>query len=296
MRIVIQGLDGQDRLDRVLRDRFPGWGRRAVGALINSRKVKVNGRTVWLSSWQIKNGDQLEIIEIPPEKKPPPVALDDAWIIAHESDLLVLNKPAGLLSHATRSAGASDLLSLTVARFGPLTLFHRLDRDTSGLVLLTRGGPINRYLDSAFKAGDVEKEYIAAVAAGGRLSATGMIQARIGPHPRRRDMMAAVERGGREARTRYEVIGEASGVQLVRLWPQTGRTHQLRIHLLAMGAPVLGDRLYGPRPPSTRRLMLHACRLSLPEAVGFPARVFRAPVPEDFVAELPRPLQEIASN
>lgn len=295
IRLFVQGLDRPARLDRVLRDHFPNWGRRAVGLLINARKVKVNGRTVWLSSWQVKNGDRLEILEIPPEKPPSPAALDDAWIIAHESDLLVLDKPAGMLSHVARSNRPGDLLSLATERFGPLTLFHRLDRDASGVVLLTRPGPINRALDAAFKGGAVKKEYIAAVPAGNALSAEGVIRVRIGSHPRRRDMMVPLERGGRPAVTRYQVIEEAAGLQLLRLWPETGRTHQLRVHLLAMGAPILGDRLYGAHPLTAKRLMLHACQLSLPESAGFPARVFSAPVPDDFVAELPRPLQALFS-
>jgi 23S rRNA pseudouridine1911/1915/1917 synthase len=265
-----------------------------VGKLINSRKVKVNGRVVWLSSWKVKNGDRLEILETPPGKRPAPDTLAEEWIISHESDLVVLYKPAGLLSHAVRSEGKGDLLNLATERFGPLDLFHRLDRDTSGLVLLTRGGSINRYLDDAFKAGTVEKEYIAAVPAGGHLPVTGVIRTRIGAHPVRRDMMAVVERGGRHATTRYEIIGEAATVRLLRLWPQTGRTHQLRVHLLSMGVPILGDKLYSPKAPSAQRLMLHAHRLVLPEMASYPRRVFKAPLPEDFLVELPRTLQEMA--
>jgi len=291
VQVVVRGVGRPTRLDRFLRDRFPNWGRQAVGAIINGRRVRVNGRTVRLSSWLVENGDRLEIQDPPPDKTPPPISLDDGWIIAIESDLIALNKPAGVLSQGTRADRPGDLLSLACGRFGPLTLFHRLDRDTSGVVLLTRPGPINRYLDAAFKAGTIKKLYLAAVPADNHLSAEGVIDLRIGPHARRRDMMEVVERGGRRAVTRYRALASADGVQLVLLCPRTGRTHQLRVHLMAMGAPILGDRLYGPRPRRAERLMLHACRIALPPADGFPARVYSSPVPDDLISELPQPLR-----
>jgi len=262
-----------------------------VRSLINAGRVSVNGRAVWLCSWQVENGDAIEVAGPPEEKVPPPDAFNDAWIISIEDDLIAVNKPAGLLSHDTHGAGAGNLLDLAVRRFGDLSLFHRLDRDASGVVILTRPGPINRFLDAAFKAGTVEKEYCAAVAAPNRLASEGSITARIGAHPRRRDMMSVVEKGGLRAVTRYRVTGESQGVQWVRLWPETGRTHQLRIHMAFMGAPILGDRLYGPlRGPGRKgpaqgrcRLMLHACRIALPEMGGLPGRAYEAPLPEDFL-------------
>ncbi len=176
----------------------------------------------------------------------------------------------------------ANLLDLASARFGPLTLFHRLDRDTSGVVLLTHGGTVNRYLDGAFKAGAVQKEYLAVVATPNRLAGQGVIDARLGPHASRRDTMAVVQRGGQRAVTRYEIITEAQGLQWVRLWPETGRTHQLRVHLASLGAPIVGDRLYNPSWQQANRLMLHAWRITLPAVDGWPERVFSAPLPADF--------------
>ncbi|HSN75387.1 MAG TPA: RNA pseudouridine synthase, partial [Anaerolineae bacterium] len=167
-------------------------------------------------------------------------------------------------------------------------LFHRLDRDTSGVVLLTRGGPVNRYLDGAFKAGAVRKEYLATVTSPNRLAAEGMIAVRLKPHPSRRDMMVVAERGGQSAVTRYQIIGEDRGLQWVRLWPETGRTHQLRVHLASLDAPIVGDRLYNPAWQPAGRLLLHAWRITLPAVIGWPERVFTAPLPADFPA-LPDP-------
>ena len=113
------------------------------------------------------------------------------------------------------------------------------------------------------------------VRAPNRLAAAGVIDSRLAPHPRRRDQMAVVTKGGQRAVTRYEVIATQGDRAWVRLWPETGRTHQLRVQLAALGAPILGDRLYGDKAAADR-LMLHACFLSLPPHPPHPARQFVA--------------------
>ena len=282
--VVVRGLTQPARLDKVLRAAYPQAGRQAVQALITSGQVKVNGKPVWLCSWLVANGDQLELSAEPPAKPQAFTAFDDTWIIAEASDLIAVDKPAGLLSEPTRWTDAPSLLSLATQRFGPLTLFHRLDRDTSGLVVLTRTPEMNRLLDAAFKAGTVVKEYLAVVALPNHLAEQGVIAVPLGPHPKRHDMMTVVERGGQRAVTRYEVIAEAGGRQWVRLWPETGRTHQLRVHLAHLGAPILGDRLYNPHFQATKRLMLHACCITLPGSGAVPEQTFTAPVPAGFLA------------
>jgi 23S rRNA pseudouridine1911/1915/1917 synthase len=270
------------RLDRVLRDQFPLWGRQAVQRLIAAGDVQLNGRAVWLASWEVHNGDRLEIVSPPTPKTPPPATFDDSWVIAQEEDLIAINKPAGLLCEPKRFSPTPNLLELAIARFGQLVLFHRLDRDTSGIVLLTRPGEINKYLDAAFKSHTILKEYLAIVVSPNRLAPSGVIEVRLGPDPKRRDRMTVVQRGGQRAVTRYTIESEANGRQRVRLWPQTGRTHQLRLHLAHLGAPIIGDRLYGPRPSEDQRLLLHAERLELPATTEYPARSFAAPLPEGF--------------
>ncbi|HNS01034.1 MAG TPA: RluA family pseudouridine synthase [Anaerolineae bacterium] len=282
--LLVGGLAGPVRLDRLLRDAYPEAGRQAINRLIGGGQVTVNGQTVRLNSWLVRNGDRLTLLAAPPAKPTQVAAFDDAWIIAEDDELLAVNKPAGLLSEPARAAGAANLLELASARFGPLTLFHRLDRDTSGAVLLTRGGAINRYLDEAFKRGAVRKEYQAVVASPNRLAAQGTIEARLSPHPQRRDMMTVAARGGQRAVTRYEVVAEAGGCQWLLLWPETGRTHQLRVHLASLHAPILGDRLYNPAWQQANRLMLHAGMITLPSARGWPERSFVAPAPGDFLA------------
>jgi len=277
-----RGLAKSTRLDRVLRDQFPLWGRQAVQRLIAAGKVQLNGRVVWLASWEVHNGDRLEIVSPPSPKTPPPALFDDAWVIAEEPYLIAINKPAGLLCEPKRFSPTANLLELASARFGPLVLFHRLDRDTSGIVLLTRPGAINKYLDTAFKRHTILKEYVAVVATPHRLATSGVIDLRLGPDPERRDRMMVVQRGGQRAVTRYSLETAAGGRQRVRLWPETGRTHQLRLHLSHLGAPILGDRLYGPRLSEPQRLLLHALRLTLPATDEYPEIGFLAPLPEEF--------------
>lgn len=281
--VMVSGLSQPTRLDKLLRATYPQAGRLAVESLISGRQVRVNGQLVWLGSWQVRNGDLVEVAVAPVAKPQPMTAFDDAWIVAEESDLIVVAKPAGLLSEPARWTDAPSLVGLATVRFGPLALFHRLDRDTSGLVLLTRSGELNRFLDTAFKAGTVDKEYLAVVARPNRLGREGVIAEPLAQDSKRRDKMAVVARGGQRAVTRYEVIAETADKQWVRLWPQTGRMHQLRVHLAYLGAPILGDRLYNPRYREANRLMLHARRIGLPAGNGFGRREFEAPVPGDFL-------------
>ena len=284
VRVIARDLSEPVRLDRFLRDQYPEAGRRSIQSLISGGRVSVNKRQVRLASWLIRNGDRVELLRAPRAKPRPFAAFDDRWIIADRGDIIAIDKPAGLLAEPTRYTGAVSLLSLAETRFGKVTLFHRLDRDTSGVVLLTRSQAANRYLDSAFQQRTVEKEYVAVVSAPNRLAASGVISVAIGRSPARRDMMAAVERGGRAASTHYQIIAETDSAQWVQLWPQTGRTHQLRVHLAYLDAPILGDRLYsGQRKPSTR-LMLHALRIILPASDAFPAHTFSAPLPVDLLA------------
>ncbi|MCB0189416.1 MAG: RluA family pseudouridine synthase [Caldilineaceae bacterium] len=283
MQIHVRGLAQPARLDRLLRDRFPQWGRQAVQQLISAKQVRINAKVVWLASWKVNNGDHIELLSMPAAKPIPPAHFDEQWLLAAEDDLIVINKPSGLLAEAPGLRDAANLRDLAIARFGDLILFHRLDRDTSGVVLLTRPGPINHYLDHAFKEGLIRKSYLAVVATPNRLQAEGTIAVRLDQHPRRRDMMTAVNRGGKHAVTDYRVLAEepTSGKQLVALYPQTGRTHQLRVHLAHIGAPILGDRLYG-EATSADRLLLHAHQIELPASDSYPARRYCAPLPAEF--------------
>ena len=271
------------RLDRVLRQHFPSWGRQAVQRAIIAGTVQVNGRNVWLASWQVRNGDSITISDPPGDKPSAPLGFDAAWLIADDGEIIAVNKPAGLLSEPAKAPNAVNLRDLARAYFAAnLTLFHRLDRDTSGVMLLTRPGPINKLLSAAFQSGAVNKQYLALVAAPNRLEDAGVIAVRLAPDPQRHDRMVVASRGGQPAITRYQVEQRLADRLLVRLWPQTGRTHQLRVHLAHMGAPILGDRLYGDAA-SAPRLMLHAQSIDVTLSSSG-VRSFSAQAPAEFAS------------
>ena len=281
--ITVDNLKKTSRLDRVLNDVLPDAGRKAVNRLIQDKQVKVNGKTVWLNSWKVKNGDTLTLLSVPDNLPETVQSFDGSWIIADDGDVIALNKPAGLLSQKTKYGKQPDLLSMAESHFGKVTLFHRLDRDTSGVILLTRGGAINRYLDTAFKTKTITKQYVALVSAPNQLSESGTIQLRLDSQPGKSNRMQVVERGGKLAITDYRVEKTGKGQALVYLRPETGRTHQLRVHLAHYDAPILGDRIYSPDSEKYERLYLHAHQITLPASDNFPERTFTAPLPDGFL-------------
>ncbi|MEL6407545.1 MAG: RluA family pseudouridine synthase [Chloroflexota bacterium] len=283
----IKHLAKPTRLDRILRDELPNIGRQAVNRLIQERNVQVNRKTVWINSWKVKNGDVLTVRNVPDALPEAPTVFDSAWIIAEDDDLVVLNKPAGLLSHATKYGNQADLLSLAEGHFGKLALMHRLDRDTSGVMLFARHEATQQALDSAFKQHTIEKHYIAIVHTPNDLSEQGTIRARLKAHPKHRNRMQVVEKGGKFAQTDYQVSVPSNGAQCVFLQPKTGRTHQLRVHLAHVNAPIWGDRYYSDAADNYPRLFLHAHQLTIPAFNGQGSRTFTAPAPDVFLPYVP---------
>lgn len=284
-RHTVAGLAAPQRLDKTLRAAFPNWSRKETEAAINEKRVRVNGQPIWLGSWQVKNGDKITVTDPPQEIERGPETFDPAWIIADAGEVIAIDKPAGLLSEANRWGKGVNLWALAEAHFGAkLTLFHRLDRDTSGVILFTRNGAnaeFNRMLDRQFQQRSVQKTYYAHVAHPNQLAASGEIRKPLGEDPRHEDRMKVVRSGGKWALTRYETLAPRGNFQPVWLHPETGRTHQLRVHLASMGAPILGDRLYG-NAATAPRLMLHAHAIMLPGMAGFPEYRFVAPIPREF--------------
>lgn len=286
VRHVVSGLTARDRLDRYLRHAFPTWGRREISKLITGGGVAINGRFVTLGSWEVRNGDAITIAQPPADLPAGPAVLDPAWILTDDGAIIALNKPAGLLTEPTRWDTGANLRDLAIAHFAcALWLPHRLDRDTSGLVVLARDADTGRWLDAQFKARTIKKHYVAVVRVPNRLEAQGEIVTRLDFMAQRRDRVQVVRAGGMWARTVYQAEpAQGQGVQqrqLVHLWPDTGRTHQLRVHLAYMDAPILGDRYYGDAA-SAPRLLLHAADLTLPPRDAQPARTWSAPIPPEF--------------
>ncbi|HTA14330.1 MAG TPA: RluA family pseudouridine synthase [Solirubrobacteraceae bacterium] len=224
-----------------------------------------------------------------PKNTPDP----DLSIVWRDQHLLVVDKPAGLVVHPARGhreGTLSQLLSGTAAGGEPerAGIVHRLDRDTSGLLVVACTEDAHRLLQQALRERLIEREYLALVE-GLPPARTGTIEAPIGRHPRIRTRMAVGGTASREARTHFTLERSLPGVSLLRLRLDTGRTHQIRVHLQAIGHPVCGDPEYGtPGTLGLQRQFLHATRLAFPHPItGEPVEV-HSPLPADLSDALQR--------
>jgi len=256
------------RLDTFISGRLPELSRTYIQKLIADGYITVNER-VAKASRKVSAGDRLAVT-IPP-LTPSTLSAEDIplTIVYEDKDLLVIDKPAGLTVHPAPGSPSHTLVNALLARFTDLPagsddllrpgIVHRLDKDTSGLMLVARNRVALDKLAGQFKARSVTKAYLVLVK--GHLSPeSGFIDAPIGRDPRHRKRMAVVN-GGRQARTEYQVIKYVGDYTLLEVRLETGRTHQIRVHLLAIGYPVVGDATYGLKSPLLSRQFVHACRL-----------------------------------
>ncbi len=289
--------DPPDRLDRYLAHTVPGISRSKVQKLITDGKVRVNGRPLRRPSYQLMGGEEIQMeppeLEaasemLKPQKMPLNILHEDEW-------LLVIDKPAGLVVHP--GAGHSDgtlvngLLahSAKLARRGGEVkpgLVHRLDKDTSGIMVVAKDDQTHWNLSKQFEGRSVTRIYQAVVR--GRMERDeGTISAPIGRHPTQRKRMTIRHDSERDAITKYKVLRRFKEATFVELYPQTGRTHQLRVHLASIGHPILGDAEYGVMAGFSRQA-LHAHRLGFVHP-GIEQRVeFVSPLPKDLKREISR--------
>jgi 23S rRNA pseudouridine1911/1915/1917 synthase len=302
-----------ERVDRFLANQLPDFSRSRVKALIEAGHVGRDGTLVGLASEPVCAGALYRLTPPPPvPATPQPEAIAFA-ILYEDADLLVLDKPAGLVVHPAPGNEAGTLVNALLAHCGDsLTgiggerrpgIVHRLDKDTSGVMVVAKNEPTLVALAAAFAAHDLDRAYLA-LCWGLPAPAAGEIEGAIGRDPRERKRMAMVSRGGKAALTRYRTLGHHQGaVALLELRLATGRTHQIRVHLASRGHPVVGDPVYLRRIPAaargldeaTRRALLdfprqalHATRLGfIHPRTGQPLS-FSTPPPADFQALLER--------
>lgn len=252
------------RLDRFISEIYPDLSRTHAKKLIEDGHITVNGKTV-KASLTLNAGDSLSI-RIPPPEPSHLVAENIPLNIVHEDkDLLVVDKQAGLIVHPAPGNPKHTLVNAILAHFPDLPdggdslrpgIVHRLDKDTSGLMLVAKNRQALNNLANQFKTRSVTKTYLVLVK--GHLSPRkGFIEAPIGRDPHNRKRMAVVEKG-RDARTEYRVIKYAGDCSLLEVRLETGRTHQIRVHLSAIGYPVVGDATYGVKSPFVSRQFVHA--------------------------------------
>lgn len=271
----------KQRLDVYLSSRFDGSISRSLWQkYIKSGYVKVNDEVVLSPKTDIQDTDSIAV-DFPPEQ---PQA-HEIPVLYQDEDVLVINKPAGILTHA--KGGIAN--EFTVADFfAPHTTFgaqadragivHRLDRDTSGVLIGAKHPEAAKQLQQQFASRKTKKLYLAVVEGVPKLS-EAVIDLPIARHPSKPSTFR-VDPKGKSAQTTYRVIASANGRSLIQLEPRTGRTHQLRVHMAHLGTPIAGDRVYGKK---SERLMLHAHKLELVLPDGSP-KTFTSAVPEEFLA------------
>jgi 23S rRNA pseudouridine1911/1915/1917 synthase len=291
-----------ERLDRAVTARLDGLSRSYAESLIESSAVRVNGLAVSKPAHKLREGDEIEV-EVP---APRPTSVEAEQIplsvVYEDADLLVIDKPAGMVVHPAPGHSGGTLVNALLAHVPGIDLdmgdearpgiVHRLDKDTSGLIVAAKRRSAHDALSRQMASRTMLKEYLAIVTGTPR-PPQGVVDAPIARDPRDRQRMAVVA-GGRTARTRYTVEEVLQGYSLVRVTLETGRTHQIRVHMASIGHPVLGDPVYGKRTLKDaarlglRRQFLHAHRLGFTLPSSGEWREFVSPLPGDLQAVLER--------
>jgi 23S rRNA pseudouridine1911/1915/1917 synthase len=278
-----------ERLDSFVARRCPKLSRSRAGHLIDEGLVTLGGRQAKRSE-RVEAGAAVSVI-IPPAEEidlaPQEIPLT---IVYQDRDIIVVDKPAGLTVHPAAGNPSGTLVNALLAACPDLKgingtirpgIVHRLDKDTSGLIVVAKNDRAMRSLQHQLKEREVKKTYLALVH-GVPKPAEGLIEAPIGRHPKNRKKMAVVA-GGREATTKYRVREQIAGGKyaLLEVEPVTGRTHQIRVHMAALGHPVVGDTTYGRRSEIVGRQFLHAHKLAFAMPVGGRVVEFESPLAGD---------------
>lgn len=297
--------DGK-RLDQVLVFLLPGRSRNQLVRLIEEGRVAIFGRICDRKSSTLSAGDEVEVSIPPPSAAGLPPQDIPLTLLFEDEDLAVIDKPPGLVMHPAAGHADGTLVNALLYRLGDLSgvggelrpgIVHRLDKDTSGVVIIAKNDAAHRALTAVWNGDQVTKSYLALVY-GAPVPSRGSIEGSIGRDPRDRKRMAVVSTG-RRAHTEYETIEAMRYLALLRCTLKTGRTHQIRVHLKSLGHPIVGDPAYsGPQwrgipdkkiqkaIASFPRQALHARRLSFPHPRTGAAMTVSAPLPEDFRALL----------
>jgi 23S rRNA pseudouridine1911/1915/1917 synthase len=289
-----------NRLDRFLVNCLPEFSRARLQSLIKAGMVTVNSEPACKAGQVLEAGARVHLIIPPPapaEVLPEEIPLD---IIFENQDVIVVNKPAGMVVHPSAGHETSTLVHAALAHAPEITgvggkirpgVVHRLDKETSGLILLAKNDAAHHWLQDQFRQRHVEKIYLALLD-GHPPTPEGRVEVAIGRDPKRRSLMAIVpDPKGREAISIYHTRQVFPRHTLVEVHPLTGRTHQIRLHMAFLGCPVVGDKVYGYKHPSlpVKRHFLHASCLAIVLPGETKRRVFEAVLPDD----LKRVLKEL---
>ena len=287
------------RLDRQIQETHPDFSRSRIEGLIKGGFVTVNGAVAEKAGMKVAEDDEI-VVEIPPPvpavPEPEDIPLD---VVYEDADMLVVNKAPGMVVHPAPGHFTGTLVNALLHHCPDLSgiggvarpgIVHRLDQDTSGLIVVAKSQAAMDGLVKAFASHkNIEKTYLAVVHGRPRLDA-GRIENLIGRHPVDRKRMAIVEKNGKGAITNYRMLESSnrhSNLASVVCRIETGRTHQIRVHMASLGCPVIGDKVYG-KPALDKKLepvpvrqMLHAWKLKLWHPVRREQMSFEAPIPAD---------------
>lgn len=291
--IKVNTLPDDPRLDKVIAALKPEFSRSQARKLIEEGSVYLNRKRCKQCAKEVRLGNEIRIYisEKTNDASEQDYTLPESLIVFEDEDFIVVNKPPGIPTHATIDSSRNHLVLATqtmlAARTGKkpadiyLGVHHRLDRDTSGIILFTKRKEANPRIAQAFQERIFEKTYLA-ICLGVPKENSFAIKSYLGTHPRNKRFFASVQRGGKFAHTDIRLLEtkfvQSKKVSLIEAKPLTGRTHQIRVHLSENHLPILGDEAYGVRFSNVPRLLLHAWRLKLD------GTLWTAPMPEDFQA------------
>jgi len=286
--------DAGKRLDVFLAEKIPELTRSQAKRLIEAGRVTLAETPVTKAKYKVKGGESFSVSVPPPaEIKLEPQEEVPFEILYEDEDLAVINKPAGVVVHPACGHTEGTLVHGLLARLEDLSgvggearpgIVHRLDKDTSGLLVVAKNDRAHLALSEMFQERKIKKTYLALVH-GVPKARSGRIDRPIRRHPVHRKKMTVHEKDGREAVTLWRVKEVFRRAALLEVEPLTGRTHQIRVHLASIGHPIVGDELYGgakPHGPKAKRQMLHAWKLRFRHPRTGKELSFEAPLPEDF--------------
>ena len=279
------------RLDIFLQSMLEEMSRAGVQKLIEDGLVKVNGKDIKKAGTKLK-GNEIVEVKIPeeetPELKPENIPID---IVYEDEYIAVINKTSNMTVHPAQNIYTGTLVNALLYHFKSLSninednirpgIVHRLDKDTSGLIIIAKTNEAHERLVEMFQSKNMKKTYIA-VCKGNFSQKSGRIENLIGRDPYERKRMAVVETNGKPAITNYEVIDEVQDFSLMKVNIETGRTHQIRVHMKFLNHPILGDSTYGSPSKLAERQMLHAYILEFIHPVTKESIKVKGKLPEDF--------------
>jgi len=281
-----------ERLDKYLVELLQEFSRSRIQALIAKGFVDVNGRAAKKAGQTLESGFNVTV-RIPPPAPTDLIAEDIPLDIVFENnDLIVVNKPAGMVVHPAAGHASGTLVNAMLGYEPDMEgiggeerpgVVHRLDKETSGLILLAKNERAHRWLQDQFRLRKVEKTYLALVD-GKPPTPSGRVETYIGRDPSHRKRMAIVSVSrGREAISEYKTVESFANYTLLEFHPLTGRTHQIRLHCAFLGCPIVGDEIYGRKKPTVdmNRHFLHAYRLKIILPGEKETRLFEAPLPDE---------------